>query len=79
MKLFIAFLFSAIIAFVAAEETTTATNAGTSVWEKVGEDVKVLDKKWDALFGKEWETKVPFFNNIVKKLKEHGIDASQWN
>lgn len=75
MKLFIAFLFSAVIAFVAAEENTAATNVG----EIVGEDVKALDKKIDATFDKEWNAKVPFFNKIVEKLKEHGIDASQMN
>lgn len=61
MKFFIAFLFSAVIAIVTADEPT--------VDELSADDVKILG----------WVAKIPAFNNIVKILKDSGIDISKFS
>lgn len=61
MKFLIAFLFCAVIAFVAADEPTAD--------ELSADDVKIL----------EWVAKIPAFKNIVKILKDSGIDISKFN
>lgn len=71
MKFFVAFLFCAVIAIVVADESTAdeATADEPTADELSADDVKIL----------EWVAKIPAFKNIVKILKDSGIDISKFN
>lgn len=66
MKFFVAFLFCAVIAIVVADESTADEPTAD---ELSADDVKIL----------EWVAKIPAFKNIVKILKDSGIDISKFN